>query len=85
MIFGLIAGLITVLASLPQAVKTYTTKKAEDLSLLMWILYASASLSWAIYAYFKSDKVLLVANVITLFINSSVLIMKIKYITNRSD
>jgi MtN3 and saliva related transmembrane protein len=79
MIFGWLASIITVAASFPQAAKTYRTKKTEDLSLLMWVLYSSASFCWALYAYSKKDMILLSANIVTFFVNSYVLCMKLKY------
>lgn len=79
MIFGLIASIITVIASFPQAFKTFRTKETKDLSLLMWILYTSASLTWALYAMYNKDAYLLYANIVTFTVNLSVLVMKIKY------
>lgn len=78
-LFGWIASSITVIASLPQAIKTLKTKSVSDLSRSMWILHTTASFSWAIYAYGGRDNILLIANIITFAVNGSVLYMKIRY------
>ena len=78
-IFGYFAAVITTAAFLPQLIKTLKTKKADDVSLTTLIMFNSGVLSWIIYGYKISSTPILIANLITLVINLSILISKIYF------
>lgn len=47
-------GLVVTLLGFPmQIVKNWKSKSADDLSLPMWILFFSSSITWVIYGYFR--------------------------------
>ena len=76
---GFLAALLTTIAFLPQLYKTWKTKSADDVSLIMLILFITGLICWIIYGY-KIDSIpILVANVITFIFNFSILILKITY------
>ena len=78
-LFGFSAALLTTIAFLPQLYKTWTTKSAEDVSLIMLILFITGLICWIIYGL-KIDSIpILVANMITFIFNFSILILKITY------
>ena len=77
--FGYFAAILTTAAFLPQLIKTINTKKAEDVSLITLIMFISGVCSWIIYGYKISSSPILVANIITLFLNLFILISKIYY------
>ena len=78
-LFGFSAALLTTIAFLPQLYKTWTTKSAEDVSLIMLILFITGLICWIIYGSRIHSIPILVANVVTFIFNFSILILKISY------
>ena len=78
-IFGYFAAILTTAAFLPQLLRTLKTKKAEDVSLTTLIMFIVGVLSWIIYGYEISSTPILIANIITLVLNLSILISKIYF------
>ncbi|CAN5490933.1 SemiSWEET transporter [soil metagenome] len=76
---GLAAGLCTTLAFLPQAVKTWKSKSAKDLSLGMYSILCTGIILWLIYGILKSDIPIIVANGATLTLALSILYFKLTY------
>ena len=77
--FGFFAALLTTIAFLPQLYKTWKTKSADDVSLIMLILFIIGLLCWIIYGLKIHSVPILVANIITFIFNFSILILKIIY------
>ena len=77
--FGYFAAILTTAAFLPQLIKTLSTKKADDVSLITLIMFISGVLSWIIYGYKISSMPILIANLITFILNLFILISKIYY------
>ena len=82
-LFGFLAALLTTIAFLPQLYKTWKTKSADDVSLVMLILFLIGLLCWIIYGLKINSIPILVANVITFIFNFSILILKITYGKNK--
>ena len=78
-IFGYFAAILTTAAFLPQLIKTLKTKKADDVSLSTLIMFNIGVLTWIIYGYNISSKPILIANLITLILNLSILISKVYF------
>ena len=78
-LFGFSAALLTTIAFLPQLYKTWRTKSADDVSLIMLILFIIGLICWIIYGL-KIDSIpILVANIVTFIFNFSILILKITF------
>ena len=77
--FGFIAATLTTIAFLPQVIKTWRTKKAEDVSIVMLVMFISGLLFWIIYAIQTNSLPVLIANVITFMLNITILILKLIY------
>ena len=75
--FGYFAAILTTLAFLPQLIKTLKTRKAEDVSLVTLVMFLTGVLSWIIYGYKIASNPILVANIITFFLNFLILFFKI--------
>ena len=75
--YGYFAATLTTAAFIPQLIKTLNTKKADDVSLSTLIMFIVGVLSWIIYGYNISSKPILIANLITLILNLSILISKV--------
>ena len=81
--FGFLAALLTTIAFLPQLYKTWKTRSADDVSLIMLILFIIGLICWIIYGLKINSLPILVANIITFIFNFSILILKIAYSTNK--
>tara|TARA_Y100001968_G_scaffold186430_1_gene170852 strand:+ start:129 stop:404 length:276 start_codon:yes stop_codon:yes gene_type:complete len=78
-LFGFLAAFLTTIAFLPQLYKTWQTKSAEDVSLIMLILFITGLICWIIYGSKINSIPIIVANVVTFIFNFSILILKITY------
>ena len=75
--FGFIAAALTTTAFLPQVIKTWRTRKAEDVSIVMLLMFITGLLFWIIYAIQTNALPVLIANIITFILNVTILILKI--------
>ncbi|MDH5409484.1 MAG: SemiSWEET transporter [Gammaproteobacteria bacterium] len=75
---GTVAGIFTTIAFIPQVIKTWTTRSAGDISLLMFLLFSSGVLLWFIYGLMLHAMPIIIANGITLGLSASILVMKIR-------
>ena len=82
-LFGFSAALLTTIAFIPQLYKTWQTKSAEDVSLIMLILFITGLICWIIYGLKIQSIPILVANIITFIFNFSILILKLTYRNNK--
>ena len=78
-LFGFLAALLTTIAFVPQLYKTWKTKSADDVSLIMLILFIIGLFCWIVYGLNIGSFPILVANIITFIFNFSILILKITY------
>ncbi|AKG21072.1 SemiSWEET family sugar transporter [Calothrix sp. 336/3] len=83
-IIGLLAGTFTTMAFIPQMVKTWKTKSAKDLSLIMLITLNVGTLLWLIYGIAINSLPVILANGFTLIFHIINLSLKIKYGKNFS-
>lgn len=76
---GLLAGTLTTISFLPQAIKTWRSKSAKDLSLSMFLTFCLGVFLWFIYGIFISDLPVILTNFLTLILAGSILFFKVKY------
>ncbi|MBT3812025.1 MAG: SemiSWEET transporter [Gammaproteobacteria bacterium] len=76
-IIGYVAGTLTTLSFLPQAIMTLKTRDTESLSLSMDSIFTTGVLLWLIYGIYLDDTAIIYANAITLILASSILCMKV--------
>ena len=79
MVLGLIAGAFTTIAFVPQVIRTWRVKSANDLSLAMISLNAAGVFLWAIYGVYTRSLPIIAANVVTFCLVFTVLLLAIKY------
>ena len=82
-VFGFLAAFLTTIAFLPQLYKTWQTKSADDVSLIMLVLFIIGLFCWIVYGLEINSIPILVANIITFIFNFSILILKITYSKNK--
>ena len=78
-VFGSLAGTLTTIAFFPQAIKTWKTKSAEDISLGMFTLFAAGVFLWIVYGIAIGSVPVIIANTITFVLAVTILVFKIKY------
>lgn len=78
-VLGLIAGAFTTVAFVPQVMRTWRLKSANDLSLTMVIFNATGILLWLIYGLCVRSLPIIAANLIAVILAATVLILAIKY------
>ena len=78
-IYGFIAAALTTVAFLPQVIKTWRTKKAEDVSTVMLLMFITGLLFWIIYAIQEHALPVLIANIITFILNVTIFALKLIY------
>lgn len=73
------AAALTTAAFIPQVIKMWRTKKTEDVSLLMLIVFATGILLWLIYGVILNDLPIMLANSATIVLVMILLFFKLKY------
>jgi len=61
-IIGYVAGIFIMFSFIPQVIKSYKTKKVEDISLLMIILTLIGTIFWEIYGFLANSKPIIIMN-----------------------
>ena len=84
-LIGLIAGLLTSIASLPQVFKTWKSRHARDLSIWQPVLLSAGVALWLIYGILIGDMPLILANITPLACNLLLTIMKLKFSDNGTE
>jgi MtN3 and saliva related transmembrane protein len=76
---GLAAGFCTTFAYLPQVIKSLKTRRTEDISLLMVLVFLTGLLLWEIYGIITNQFPVIAANGATIILLLLVLVAKLKY------
>jgi MtN3 and saliva related transmembrane protein len=76
---GFAAGSLTTVSFLPQVVKIWRTKSADDLSLGMFALFGGGVLLWLVYGIATAAAPVIVANAVTLALALAVIVLKLRY------
>ena len=77
-IVGSVAGIINIIAFIPQVVKSWKTKQTGDLSLDMYILLTTGNFMWTLYGFVIHSWPLIAANGIIFLLSASILGIKIR-------
>ncbi len=79
LIIGLCAGILCTISFLPQIIKIFRTKKAEDLSLITFSILSLGVFSWLIYGILIESLPIIVSNAVIFVLSLLIVAMKIKY------
>jgi MtN3 and saliva related transmembrane protein len=82
-IIGYVAAFLTTGSFLPQVIKTIKTGDTSGISLWMYSMFVCGIFLWLIYTIYLENLTMIIANSITLFLSSIVLVIKIKNIIKR--
>jgi MtN3 and saliva related transmembrane protein len=78
-VLGLVAGAFTTIAFLPQVLKTWRSRSAKDLSLGMFTIFTLGVAMWLAYGFMINDLPVILANVVTLILASTLLFFKLRW------
>ncbi|MFB6277117.1 MAG: SemiSWEET transporter [Halothece sp.] len=78
-LIGLTAGTLTTIAFLPQVIKTWRTKSAQDISLVMFSTFCTGVFLWIVYGLTVGDLPVLLTNIVTFVLAFMILVFKFKY------
>jgi len=76
---GLLAGLCTTAAFLPQVIKTLRSRSTRDISLGMFLVFTIGVALWLTYGLFVGDLPLILANGVTLVLAAAILVLKLRH------
>lgn len=75
---GLLAGALTTISFLPQAVKIFRTKSAKDISLHAFAILDIGTFIWILYGFGINSIPVIATNVFTFLLVSAIVILKLK-------
>jgi MtN3 and saliva related transmembrane protein len=78
-VLGLAAGCCTSSSTFPQIIKTYKTRDASDISVVMFSVLLLGVTLWTIYGIQKSDVPIIVTNSLSIVLNAIMLFFKLRY------
>lgn len=78
-VIGFIAGSLMAITMVPQIIKSLKTKKVEDISFLMLIIYVISAFLWMIYGILIKSLPVAITDGFALCVSSVQLLIKIKY------
>lgn len=78
-LLGLVAGTLTTCSFIPQVVRTWRTRSARDISLVMFLLFSLGVLLWVVYGVAIHSVPVIVANGVTLVLALAILGMKLHF------
>ncbi|HZI01427.1 MAG TPA: SemiSWEET transporter [Flavisolibacter sp.] len=76
---GMSAGLISSITFIPQVIKTWKSKSAKDISLLMFTFATASVIMWLIYGILIRNNPIIFTNGTILVFSSLMLYFKFKY------
>jgi len=74
---GVAAGTLTTVAFIPQVIKTWRSRSADDISMFMFLLFSTGVLMWLVYGLTLNSWPMIIANGITLVLAVSIIVMKV--------
>jgi MtN3 and saliva related transmembrane protein len=76
---GLLAGTLTTTAFVPQVIKIWRTKHADDLSTYMFVIFTLGVALWLWFGVVTASLPVILANSVTLALSVLILAMKFHY------
>tara|TARA_Y100000310_G_C20563460_1_gene754254 strand:- start:597 stop:851 length:255 start_codon:yes stop_codon:yes gene_type:complete len=78
-IIGYVATMLSVIAFVPQVVKSWKTKSTKDISLGMYSIFTVSQVLWLTYGIMIVAWPLIVANAVIFALSSTVLMNKLRF------
>jgi MtN3 and saliva related transmembrane protein len=78
-LIGFAAGTLTTVSFIPQVVKTWRSRSAKDISFGMFLLFSLGVVLWLVYGLALEATPIIVANLVTLILSLSIIVMKLAF------
>jgi MtN3 and saliva related transmembrane protein len=78
-VFGFTAGVVTAIGMMPQLVKTIKTKKVDELSIQMFLIYLLGFGMWISYGIIQEDLPIVVTNSFSVTLTVVMICLKIRF------
>ncbi|OIN93645.1 MAG: hypothetical protein AUJ20_03385 [Comamonadaceae bacterium CG1_02_60_18] len=78
-VVGTLAAFLTTISFAPQALHTFRTKDVHGISLGMYSAFTLGVALWLVYGLLLQAWPIVIANVITLALAATILVMKLRY------
>lgn len=82
---GFLAGAMTTLSFLPQALQTYKTRRTDDLSLGLFSLMTAGVACWFVYGLMIDDLPMIIFNSLTFVMSGYIFFVKISNVRSGKD
>lgn len=76
---GSVAAVCTTISFLPQLIRVWRRKSADDISLTMFLLFSFGVACWLVYGIGLHAAPLIAANTVTLALALAILALKLRY------
>jgi len=78
-VLGYIAAFLTSVSFIPQAVMTIRTRDTHGISRGMYLMFTTGVAFWLAYGIYLVSWPMIVANLVTLLLAATILILKLRY------
>ncbi len=78
-ILGLVAGILTTSAFVPQVYKSWIAKSTRDISVIMYLVIVAGTLLWFIYGLYHGSLAIIFANGVTAVLAAIMVVLKWVY------
>lgn len=78
-IVGIVAGVLTGIAALPQLIKLIKEKDGTQISAVMLLVLISGLVSWLVYGIMREDWPIIITNAFSAVVNTVILILRQVY------
>ncbi len=76
---GIVAGILTTLSFIPQVIKIWQSRSAEDISTTMFLLFLVGILLWLLYGLLRDSLAIILANSVTIVLVVTILVLKYRF------
>ncbi len=78
-LIGFLAAVLTTASFVPQALHTFRTRDVSGISLVMYSAFTAGVALWLVYGLLLGAWPIVIANIVTLSLASSILVMNLRY------
>ena len=76
---GSLAGILCTISFVPQVLRIARTRRADDLSLPMYVIFSFGIVLWLVYGLLLEEWPIIIANSVTLVLALAIVFMKIRF------
>jgi len=78
-VIGFMAGSLVAISVFPQVLKSWRTKSTRDIAISWSVINLAGQILWIVYGFLIASYALVIMSSVTLVMNVSMIILKLKY------